>query len=184
MWRSQSALACYAMLVVSVPAAADDASTCNKASGQEALAACDRAIASGRFSARELADLYNDRGAEWLNQDLYARAITDFSEAIRVDPSYGRPYRNRGSALRLQGNSRRALADFDQAIRIDPGDKVAYRLRGVTYQDRGDFDHAIADFDQSLRLDARYVAAYVSRGNAYSNKEIYDRAISSSGARG
>src|SRR5215468_6224374 len=45
-------------------AAADDFETCARASGDQAIAACTRAINSGRYSGRELADLFNNRCAE------------------------------------------------------------------------------------------------------------------------
>src|SRR5687767_2043593 len=46
-------------------AAADDRETCLKESGDAAIAACTRAINSGRYSGRQLAVLLVNRCAEW-----------------------------------------------------------------------------------------------------------------------
>jgi hypothetical protein len=43
--------------LAATPATADDVDTCGKASGDEAIAACTRAINSGRYSGRQLAAL-------------------------------------------------------------------------------------------------------------------------------
>src|SRR5471032_486615 len=44
--------------LAATPAAADDYEACAKASGDEAIAACARAIDSGRYSGRQLAELF------------------------------------------------------------------------------------------------------------------------------
>src|SRR5215469_3509482 len=51
--------------LAATPAAADDYDTCGKASGNEAIAACTRAIDSGQYSGRQLAALFNNRCSEW-----------------------------------------------------------------------------------------------------------------------
>ena len=50
---------------ISSHAFADDAQTCAKASGDDAIAACSRAIASGAMTGKALALAYSNRGVEW-----------------------------------------------------------------------------------------------------------------------
>ena len=79
-------------------AAAGEADTCAKQSGDAAIAACSRAIASGEFGDEELAKIYVNRGREYKNKSDLDRAIADYSEAIRVDPKHVTAYNNRGIA--------------------------------------------------------------------------------------
>ena len=96
-----------------VPAVADDhANTCKQASGDVAIAACTRAIATGRYAGHDLAKLHYDRAVEYANKGDYDRAIADFSAAIRLDPKYDPAFNNRGAAYLAKGENDRAFADF------------------------------------------------------------------------
>src|SRR5690242_17752082 len=83
---------------VSMPtfaAPADDNQICSQTSGDVAIAACTRAIKSGRFKGNDLARLYVDRGSVYGAKGDTDKAIADFNEAIRLDPTFGPAYYNR-----------------------------------------------------------------------------------------
>src|ERR1039458_6495975 len=63
-------------------APATPARSCDKTSGDSAIAACTRAIDSGKFKGHKLAILFSNRGAEWSKKGQHDRAITDYNEAI------------------------------------------------------------------------------------------------------
>jgi tetratricopeptide (TPR) repeat protein len=64
------------------PVLADDFETCAKSSGDAAIAACTRAIASGKHKGSDLAALYQNRGVEWNAKRDSDRAIADYERAI------------------------------------------------------------------------------------------------------
>src|SRR5712671_5024664 len=68
-------------------AAADDAESCSKAAALEGISACERVIASGKFSGRSLAFAHYNRGLALLELGEYDRAINDFDIASRLDPT-------------------------------------------------------------------------------------------------
>src|SRR5215831_11397590 len=104
-----------------VPALADDhANTCKQASGDVAIAACTRAIASGRYAGHDPAKLHYDRAVEYANKGDFDRAIADFSEAIRLAPNYAEAYYNRAHAYRAKKDNDRAIADYSETIRLEP----------------------------------------------------------------
>jgi tetratricopeptide (TPR) repeat protein len=152
-----------------------DAKICEKASGDEAIAACTRAIATDR--GHGLAVDYNNRGVEYLHKADNDRAIADYSEAARIDPHYGQPHKNLGEIYRARGDFDHALPEFTEAIRIDPKDSEAYNYRARAYIEKGDLDHAIADASDAIRIWPKYAGAYNNRALAYSEKGDYDRAI-------
>jgi len=170
-------LAVVALAGLPTVAAADDADTCAKQSGDVAIAACSRAIASGKFRGEELAAIYVSRGVEYKNKRGLDRAIADFDQAIRLVPKNTDVYTVRGMAWEAKGDFDRAIADFDQAIRLDPKNTDAYTVRGMDWEVKGDLDRAIADFDLAIRIDPKNTRAYTVRGVAWAAKGDLDRAI-------
>jgi tetratricopeptide (TPR) repeat protein len=94
----------------------------------------------------------HNRGVAHFSKGDYERAISDYDQAMQLDPNYAAAYNNRGNAYRQKGEYDRAISDYDQAIRLDPKYALAYSNRGEAYEAKNDSDHAIADFDQALKL--------------------------------
>jgi tetratricopeptide (TPR) repeat protein len=64
-------------------------------------------------------DYYNRGNANYLKED-YDHAIADYTEAIRLDPTFARAYYNRGFAKRAKGDSANASADIAKAMLLNP----------------------------------------------------------------
>jgi tetratricopeptide (TPR) repeat protein len=117
------------------------------------------------------------QGDTILKSGDYDRAIADFDEAMRLDPTNAVAFAGRGLAYENKGNHDRAIADFNEAIRLDPTYAVAFALRGLAYENKGNHDRAIADINEAIRLNPTNAVALAVRGIAYENKGDYDRAI-------
>jgi tetratricopeptide (TPR) repeat protein len=164
------------MILSAVSATADDRNTCFTESGDVAIPACTRAITSGQYRGRDLAAIYYNRGIEngkayfgrgikLGNKSDFDRAIADYSEAIRLDPSDPAAYNNRCYAYARAGQLQLAIADCNQALRLGPN---ANRLdtRGFTYLRLGQFDSAIADYDEAVKIDPKLASSLYGRGLA------------------
>src|SRR6187401_1558794 len=162
--------------LTATPAAADDYETCAKASGDQAIAACTRAIDSGRYSGRQLVVLFTNRCVE-LNDTQSDKAIADCSQAIRLDPNGAAAFSGRAGAYRAKGQYDRAIEDMNQAIRLNPNLAAAFYNRGNTHQHEDQHERAIEDFSQAIRLNPNYADALLNRGVAYYAADQYDRAI-------
>jgi Tfp pilus assembly protein PilF len=136
----------------SVLTADPDFKACETASGDEAIAACDRAIASGKFQGDLLSQLHNNRGVEYKAKKDVDRAFADFSEAIKLNSKNLIAYNNRGNTLVDKGENDKAIADFDVAIAGDPNYLNAYSGRGDAYKNKKDYDHAIDNYKKALSL--------------------------------
>ena len=163
--------------LAATPAAADDVDTCEKASGDEAIAACTRAINSGRYSGRQLAALFSIRCFEWNGKQESDKAIADCNQAIRLEPNDTNAFFNRGYAYKAKGRYDRAIEDYDRAIRLNPSDADAFSNRGVAHKAKGQYDRAFEDFNQAIRLNPNDAITFYNRGSAYGDKGQYDRAI-------
>ncbi len=160
---------------------------CATGSGDVAIAACTQAIESGRFRGHELALKFSNRGVEWRLKQDYARAVSDYDEAIRLDPDYADAYYNRCIAYNRQQKYDRALPDCTKAIALGPTanalnatgqEKLTndrsmsdyFAQRGISYHGKHELDRAIADYSEALRLYPSNVNALNNRARAYEQK--------------
>lgn len=168
-------------------AVADDATVCANESGDVAIAACTRAIESGKFKGNSLAVKYNNRGVEWKLKQDYGRALKDYSSAIQFDPKFADAFYNRCIIYNLKEVFDRALADCTQAVKLGPTDNAMsatgaqrlgndrtnsdyYAQRGFAYLAKKDYDRAIADLNVAIGLNPANTKAVNSRGLAYQGK--------------
>jgi tetratricopeptide (TPR) repeat protein len=127
---------------------------------------------------KQAATLRESGDADLIKKD-YDRAIADYTEAIRLDPTLAVTFSGRGSAYYEKHDYDRAVADQTEAIRIDPKLADAYLHRGWAYSyGKKDYDRAIADYTKAIQLDPSFLGAYFHRGWAYwDGKRDYDHAI-------
>ena len=135
-------LAIIVMTFVALPAQAQSRDQAIKDCDQDRdpdrrIAGCTQLIKSGTLSARQQSFAYNSRGNAWRDKDDNERAIPDYDEAIRLNPTYAHPYLGRGNANRELGEFDRAIADYNEAIRLDPRDPYIYHGRANVWVDRG-----------------------------------------------
>ncbi|GHS88820.1 hypothetical protein FACS189487_07880 [Campylobacterota bacterium] len=116
---------------------------------------------------------YLCRGESYQELGEHAKAITDLTRAIEMDPNDNRAYYCRGRSYHELGEHAKAIADLTRAIKNDPfraGSERAYYFRGNSYAKLGDHAKAITDFTQAIELDSfytNYANAYYNRGISY-----------------
>jgi tetratricopeptide (TPR) repeat protein len=143
--------------VAATPAFAnDDRAICARETGTAALAACTRAIESGRFAGLELAKIHTDRGVELKRKGDLDGAIADYGRAIALNPQDMFAFNNRGNTWRDKGDLARALADYTEALRLDPDYAAAYTNRGRVHELQRNLAQARADFAAALAAPAKY----------------------------
>jgi uracil-DNA glycosylase family 4 len=101
---------------------------------------------------RQRLELYQQKKPyrESLPQD---QALSDFDEAIRLEPNEAQPYAERGALYYLRGNFDQAIADCTQAIRFGPKNPDLYFVRGASFHQKGNLERAICDLTEAVRLD-------------------------------
>ena len=160
-------LACMAVVVLAgLPRAAAADEWMGSCQIDLAVAGCSRAIELRQYTGRSLARLHARRGGAYQAQGDSKRAVADYNELMRIDPTYPSAYLNRGNVWFHSGDFNRAFADYNQAIKLDPAYQAAYVNRGSALGSKGEFDRAIADFDQAIKLDPKDADAYYGRGRA------------------
>jgi tetratricopeptide (TPR) repeat protein len=108
------------------------------------------------------------------------RAIEEYSDAIRLDPSLVNAYTGRGLSYYRLGDGDRAFDDYSTAIRLEPNTRraaVPYLNRAIVWRARLNLDRAFEDIENSLRLDPKFSLAFNTRGNLHYDRREYDRAL-------
>ena len=133
------------------------------------------------------AEEHFDAGVRLQQDGKLQEAITEYDEAVRLDPEFSLAFINRGKAFFDTDQTQRALEDFDEAIHLNPEDYQAYYERGFThlrqverfYSDRrtglgpGDIGdesqandflrRALQDVDSAIRFNPEHANSYLAR---------------------
>jgi lipoprotein NlpI len=152
---------------------------------------CTALIYFGQSAGKNLSTVFNNRGLAYQAKGRIASAMSDWSEAIRLDPTNPAPYLSRGLVYIAQGDQYRAvggdyvavkeydlaIADLNGAIRNDPKPAKAFNARGTAFSGKANYDRAIVEYSQAIKIDPTYELAYRNRGTAYRAKADYDHAM-------
>ncbi|MFR6381891.1 MAG: tetratricopeptide repeat protein [Odoribacter splanchnicus] len=87
----------------------------------------------------------NKRGLEYMKQNLYEQAITEFDNALSINNTWFPVYYNRAISYANTRRYKEALADFNYVIANYPDHADAYFNRGILYENLGIYANAIQD---------------------------------------
>jgi uncharacterized protein (TIGR02145 family) len=94
---------------------------------------------------------YHNKGMESFEKKDYDQAISDFTQAIRLNPNSFKAYTMRGLAYQQKGDYDKAIAEYTQAIRLNPNFGAAYGSRGLVYALKGQYYKGIEDWKPALQ---------------------------------
>jgi tetratricopeptide (TPR) repeat protein len=108
-----------------------------------------------------LADAFNVRGAALTQLGAYEKAVTDLSEAIRLDLGMQVASINRAGAYEKMKRDDLARADYEAAARLFPGWFTAHRKIAEFFTERGQHGEAMCSLTRAVDAapdDARWWA--------------------------
>lgn len=122
-----------------------------------AMAQCDEAIREPGISHRDVVATYVNRGILKLRRGLTEAAITDFDQALHMDPRQPEAYLNKGAALMRQDNARDALPLFTVALQNRTNrPAIAHFGRAIAYETLGDIPAAYRDYRSAAELEPEW----------------------------
>jgi tetratricopeptide (TPR) repeat protein len=128
-----------------------------------------RQAPSDRNQASKLnsVDTYINQGLTYHRQRNYQQAISNYSQAIALNPNSDKAYSNRAAAYNEQKDYQKAIADSSKAISLNPTYANAYINRGLAYYYQGNSQQAIANYNKAIQLAPSNANAYNNRALAY-----------------
>jgi tetratricopeptide (TPR) repeat protein len=148
---------------------------------------CTSAIDSKKHVGEELAKLLSERAEIRDGQGDFARAIADYSEAIRVLrsaeplPTTLELYwalRSRGGVYEETGDDALALADYSEMVKLDPKFSSGWWRRGKLYAKKNDCRRALPDYDKAIAVQTEETAElYFDRALCHATMNDPKRAL-------
>jgi tetratricopeptide (TPR) repeat protein len=129
-------------------------------------------------SLRSLAAWAHNRRGEILSDAGQSRdALTEYNQAIELDPNCWLALHNRAITSAEQGQAEAALRDLNRVVVLNPGLAAAYRNRGELLAALGRTDEAVDDYGRALAQLPGDARLYDMRGHALHRLGRYEEAI-------
>jgi tetratricopeptide (TPR) repeat protein len=106
---------------------------------------------------------FYERALESGRQGRYTEAVADYTESLRLDPTFASAYLNRAWTVGQLGHYDRMVADCTEAAGLDRSSALAYANRGWAYAKLGRYDLAVQDCTEAIRLDPSLTQAAATR---------------------
>jgi tetratricopeptide (TPR) repeat protein len=104
-------------------------------------------------------------------------AVSDFSEAIRLNPHHADAYEGRGSVQYLRCQFRESIADYTAAIEFGNDHANVYHGRAGAFQAIGELDKAIEDYRNAIQRDPENPISHYFLANSLTCCGRYAEAI-------
>jgi tetratricopeptide (TPR) repeat protein len=130
------------------------------------------------------AETYLSQAIAKYNNEDFAGAMDDLTQAIELDPNLALAYYYKGLSYN-KINKVKCYQDFFKAVELDPSLVEAHCYVAQSYlYDYYEFDNAIEALNKALGLDPNHLLALSTMGDAYNifakfdkAKELYDKVI-------
>jgi tetratricopeptide (TPR) repeat protein len=119
----------------------------------------------------------HQRGLELGEKKKYDEAISAFTKALSLNPTYAEGYKNRANVYMEKKQYDAAIADYTKYIQLDPKSANIFHSRGRAYQLKKLYDQAISDYSKAIEIDPKAAYIYLDRGSAYYFKKAEHQAI-------
>jgi len=166
---------------LALPALADDMDICRdkdkQAEPAARLDACEKVIAAGQVSGKDLAIALGTRGNALINNRDYDKAIVALNAAHDADPDNVGILNLRGISYERKGQDDLALADYDLALQKRPTFGVPYNNRGTIQVHRKALQSALDDFNLSIKYAPKFLLGYTNRARLRTVSKDFDGAL-------
>ena len=122
-------------------------------------------------------NIHNNIGIAYDKIGMHREAISEFNEALRLDPGYVEVLNNIAVSYNRMGLVDEAIEKLEEAISFRPGYLEAHCNLGSIYASSGRFEEALSEFNVALSIDPESALAHNDLGNLYIEQEKFPEAI-------
>ena len=95
-----------------------------------------------------------------MQQGKREEAITEYKQAVRLNPKYAIAYLSLGGIYYNQGEYDKAIAAHKTAINLNENLAAAYLSLGLAYHRQHQLDEAIVQYNKAISINPIYAPAY------------------------
>jgi tetratricopeptide (TPR) repeat protein len=166
-------------LAIAGPARADDMDTCRdrQAEAKARLDACDKVIAAGQVTGKDLGIANAVKGQAFLTKNNHDKAIAAFDAAHAADPDNLAYINARGMAYEAKGDDDHAMADYNLILQMRSNAPLALNNRGTLYLRKGALQSALDDFNAAIKSNPNLYLGHTNRGRVLTINKDYNGAL-------
>jgi tetratricopeptide (TPR) repeat protein len=105
------------------------------------------------------------------------KALTQYQEAIKLDPNNAGPFNGLAGAYAGLGDFVTAINYYEKAIELDPNQAGPFNGIGSAYLALGNSEKAIEYFKKATKLDPNEVSSWYYLGSAHLALKQYENAL-------
>lgn len=120
---------------------------------------------------------YTNRGHYYRKQGKVNLALSDYNEALKINPRYYVALNNRGKVLFDQGKVDLAIEDYNRSLAVVPDYQLALSNRGSAYGAIGRYEEALADLTRVIRKDSLFEDSYLNRALVFYSLDRFEEAL-------
>ena len=121
------------------------------------------------------------RGTESLKKGEGDRAVSEFSQAIKLAPNDLKSYSGRARAFMKLCRYEPAIADYTKILQRTPPNADLLQKRAWAHEKQGDVQAAIRDYTSVLEIEPTHIPARLVRGKLYKHLRHYQDALADFG---
>jgi tetratricopeptide (TPR) repeat protein len=121
--------------------------------------------------------MHKDLGNILFCQGKYECAVSNYQQALALNPDFAEAYNNLGAALTALERYEEAISNCRRAIQLRPDSPRAYNNLGNAHKGLGQLGEAVAAYQEALRFDPDLAEAHSNLGIALSSLDRLDEAI-------
>jgi len=145
------ALALVLLTAVPVgPLQAEAATDCFSDDNERRIEGCSALIETPGIGPDDLSLAYAMRALAFSLKGNYDRALPDYDEAIRINPTFAVALNNRAWALYKAGRGEQGMRDVERSLQLQPGSSHTLDTRAHIRQQMGDVLGALADYEMAM----------------------------------
>ena len=120
---------------------------------------------------------YYELAEKFLEQQKWEEAVTNYRQAIKLNPNFSWSYYKLGQALAQLKNWEQAITTYQKAIKLNPNFPWSYHHLGNALLQLEKWEEAVNAYQSFLKLNSHHYWAYHKLGEALFKLGEFDQAI-------
>lgn len=137
----------------------------------------EHAISVTEYESPSFVIVYNNLGHALVNDKRYEEAVTQYRQAIKINPDYSKAHNNLGYALHEMKRYDEAIVHYQQAITLEANYAEAFNNLANALRQKGKLKESISYYNEAIRFKGDYDEAHFNLAIALGDQGRVGEAI-------